>query len=129
MRPDLVVVLTPALDHDLRIDSIAKPLHRQALIAELAVEGLVRAVLPWLARIDERRFDVLAREPSQDRAGQELRAVVGSQVPRSSMPADEPGEYLDHAVAADTASDIDRQRLARELRLTPTSEMQDGKCC
>lgn len=79
MRPDLVVVLTPALDHDLRIDSIAKPLHRQALIAELAVEGLVRAVLPWLARIDERRFDVLAREPSQDRAGQELRAVVGSQ--------------------------------------------------
>ena len=26
MRPDLVVVLAPVLDHDLRIDSIAKPL-------------------------------------------------------------------------------------------------------
>jgi hypothetical protein len=89
MRPDLVVVLTPVLDHDLRIDSIAKPLHRQALIAELAVEGLVRAVLPRLAWIDERRFDVLVSEPAQDRAGQELRAVVGSQMSRSSMHADE----------------------------------------
>ena len=48
MRSDLVVVLAPALDHDLRIDSIAKPLHRQALVAKLAVEGLVGAVLPGL---------------------------------------------------------------------------------
>jgi len=48
MRSDLVVVPPPALDDDLRINSIAKPLYRQALIAELPVEGLVRAVLPRL---------------------------------------------------------------------------------
>ena len=70
MRPDLVVVPTPVLDHDLRIDTITKPLHRQALVAELAVEGFVGAVLPRLARVDQRRLDLLVSEPAQNRARQ-----------------------------------------------------------
>lgn len=43
---NLVLVPPPVLDDDLRIDAIAKPLHRQTIIAELAVEGLVGTVLP-----------------------------------------------------------------------------------
>ena len=58
MGSDLVEVPSPGLDHDLRINSVAKPLHRQALVAELAVEGLVHAVLPRLSRIDRRSVDV-----------------------------------------------------------------------
>ena len=42
MRTDLVVLTPELLDRDLRIDSVSEPLHRQALIAELAVEGLDR---------------------------------------------------------------------------------------
>ena len=49
MGSHLVVVPSPALDHDLRINSIAKPLHRKTLIAEFAVERLIGAVLPGLS--------------------------------------------------------------------------------
>ena len=55
----------------------------QALVAELAVERFVGAVLPGLARIDVRSVDVGLRQPAQDRSGHELRPVVGSQVLRA----------------------------------------------
>ena len=52
MRPDLVVVLSPRIDHSLCFSSIAKPLHAQVFVAELAVEALGHDVLPrdaaWL---------------------------------------------------------------------------------
>ncbi len=80
MRSILVVVTTPVFDHDLRIDPILEPLQAQALVAELAVEALVGTVLPRLARIDVRGVDVRRQQPAQDRAGDELRAVVGAQV-------------------------------------------------
>ena len=67
MRSNLVVMLPPALDHDLRINSVPEPLHRQALIAELAVEGFVRAVLPGLAGIDGCGVDMRLVKPLQDR--------------------------------------------------------------
>jgi len=67
MRSDLVVVTPPALDYDLRINSIAKPLHRRALVAEFPVEGLVRPVLPRLPWFDQRRFDLLLSEPLENR--------------------------------------------------------------
>lgn len=49
VRPDLVVVLTPGLDDDLGLATRAEPLDGQALVAKLAVEALVGAVLPRLA--------------------------------------------------------------------------------
>jgi len=48
MRPILVAVTTPALDHDLRIDAVLEPLQAQALVAKLPDEGLVRAAPPKL---------------------------------------------------------------------------------
>src|SRR6185437_14383002 len=102
MWSDLVVVSAPALYDDLRVDSVAKPLHRQALIAELPVEGLVGAVLPGLAWLDQRRFDLFRDQPPQDSAGEEFRTVVRSQVLRSAVHADELGEHFLHSSAADT---------------------------
>jgi len=52
MGAHLVVVHTPVLDNDLRLDPITKPFCCQTLVPELAVEAFVRAVLPWLARVD-----------------------------------------------------------------------------
>jgi hypothetical protein len=46
MRPHRVVVPTPSLDDDLRLGARAEPFEAEALVAELAVEALVDAVLP-----------------------------------------------------------------------------------
>ena len=46
MRAHLVVVLPPLLDADPSLDAIPKPLHAQVLVAELAVERFVSAILP-----------------------------------------------------------------------------------
>ena len=59
MRAHLVVMPPPALDHDLRLGPRPEPLQAQALVAELAVEALRRAILPGLAGIDQRRVDAL----------------------------------------------------------------------
>jgi hypothetical protein len=59
MRPDVVVVATPHFDADLGFDAIPKPLQRQVLNAELPVEGFVCSVLPRIAGIDERRFNLV----------------------------------------------------------------------
>ena len=67
MRAHVVVMPTPDLDEDARFSAAAEPFHAQALVAELAVEALVVAVLPWLAGIDESRIDVGGAEPFQNR--------------------------------------------------------------
>ena len=71
MRPHLVVVLTPRLDDDLGLGPGAEPFEAQALVAELAVETLRRAVLPGLARIDQGCLDALVDDPLQERARDE----------------------------------------------------------
>ena len=62
-----VVVLSPDLDHDLGFTPSAKPLQAQTLVAQFAVERFVGAVLPRLARIDER--SLTRCEISTGRAG------------------------------------------------------------
>ena len=78
MRPHRVEVAPPLLDPDLGVDAIPKPLQRDELVAELAVERFVGAILPRLAWIDQRRLDASVLQPPQDRAGHKLRTVVPS---------------------------------------------------
>lgn len=111
MWTDLVVLTPKLLDQHLRIDPVLEPLHAQALVSELAIEGFVRAVLPRLAGVDVRGIDVRFRQPAQDRSGDELWAIVGSEVPRSAMRAHEPRENLDDATRADAAGHVDGQAL------------------
>ena len=75
MWSNLAVMTPPVLDENLRIHLVCKPLHAQALVTELAVEALARSVLPGLARIDMSCIDLRAGQPTQDRSGDELRAV------------------------------------------------------
>ena len=58
MWPYSIVMPTPDFDQDARFDAVAKPFHVQALVAEFAVEALVVAVLPRLARIDQGSVDL-----------------------------------------------------------------------
>ena len=52
-------MLPPLIDDGFRFDTVAKPFHRQAFIAEFAIEAFRRSVLPRLARIDQRDVEIL----------------------------------------------------------------------
>ena len=114
-RTDVVVVATPDFDHDAGLDTIAEPLRRQTLVAELAVEALVVAVLPKFARVDERSLHLCLCEPIQDRVADEFGPVVRTQEPRRTVLGDQAREHFDHAGRTDRAPDIDRQTFASEF--------------
>lgn len=115
MGANVVVVLAPRLDDDDRFPARSEPLDAETLVAEFAVEALVGAVLPGLARIDQRRLDVLLHDPLQDRLADELGAIVGAQEGRSATLADQTAQNLNDAPGADAASHIDRQALSGVL--------------
>ena len=115
MRPHLVVVLPPRLDHNLRLGPGAEPFEAQAFVAELAVEALRGPILPGLARIDQRGLDTLVDDPLQQRSGDELRPIVRTQIERRAARRDEPRKYLDDARRADAATRWPFVLLGREL--------------
>lgn len=115
MGSNLVVLTPPVFDDDLRIDSVSEPLHRQAFIAELAVERFVRAVLPRLAGFNVCGVDVGLCEPLQYGPRDELRAVVGAYMTRVAMHADQSAQHFDDPPGANTASHIDGQAFSREF--------------
>src|SRR5687768_404306 len=94
MRADFVVMSPPLLDAHLRVRAVAEPLQREMLIAELPVERFVRAILPRLAGVDERRFDLRRLEPPENRSSNELWTVVGAQVARRPVHAHELRQHL-----------------------------------
>jgi hypothetical protein len=75
---DLGVLAPELFDDDLRIDSNSEPLHGHVPIAQLAVEGLVRAVMPGLAGIDAGGIDAGLQQPAQYRSGDELRTYLAA---------------------------------------------------
>ena len=72
MRPDGVEVFKPRGDDYPCLCPTAEPFHVQALVPEFAVEALIDAILPWLARIDECRRDPLIGYPLQNGPRDEL---------------------------------------------------------
>ena len=87
----------------------------QALVAKLAVEALRRAILPGLARIDQRGCDTLADDPRQQRARDEFRPIVRAQIKRRATLRYQPRQHLDYARRADAAVDLDRKALLGPL--------------
>lgn len=79
MRPDLVVMLAPDLDNDLRFSAAAEPFQAQALVPELAVEAFGAAILPRFSWLNDCHANALVTGPAQQRVGNELRTVVGAQ--------------------------------------------------
>lgn len=73
-----VVELPPLLDQHPRFSEIAEPLPIQALVSELAVEALHKAVLPRTPRCNEDRTDALIAQPAHDRSRRKLRALIGA---------------------------------------------------
>ena len=80
MRTDLIVMPPPGFDDNLCLAPRSEPFQVQALVAELAIETLARAVLPGLARIDQGCLDALVDHPLQDGAGDKLGTVAHSEL-------------------------------------------------
>jgi hypothetical protein len=116
MRADLVVVPPPLGDAHSRFDPVPKPLQAEILVPKLPVEGFIGSILPRLAGVNQRRFDLRGVEPAQDGGGDELRPVVRAQVRRRAVHADELGQDLDDARGPEAPGDVDRQALARDNR-------------
>ena len=68
------------------------------LVAKLAVEGLVVAVLPRTARCDMEGLHCDPAEPVSDRLGGELAAVIRADVIGCTMADKELGQDLQHIV-------------------------------
>src|SRR5437764_1797834 len=47
MRPDVVVLEAPVIDHDLGLEAVVEQLQVQQLLAHPAVVGLDVGILPW----------------------------------------------------------------------------------
>ena len=115
VRPLFVVFAPPACDEDLRLRQRGEDLSVEALVAQLAIEGLDIAVLPGAARLDEEGRDADAREPGPDRMGRELGAVVGAQRGGWAALDEELGQTGEDVVGPQAAGDHDGEALARVL--------------
>jgi hypothetical protein len=80
VRPYRVVVPTPALDDHLRFLQGVEDLSFQQLIPELRVEALAIAVLPGATRLNVSRLRPDRANPGPNRFGDELAAVVGTNI-------------------------------------------------
>ena len=67
MRPDRVVMVSPAFDEHLRLLQCVEDLSIEQLVSEFPIEWLVVSVLPWASGFDEQRLNVETREPAPDR--------------------------------------------------------------
>lgn len=56
MRSDGVVLIAPLLEDDSSLLQTVEDFLIEAFVAQLAVEGLAIAVLPWTARLDVERL-------------------------------------------------------------------------
>ena len=80
MRTDLIVMAPPGFDDNLCLTPGPEPFQVQALVPELAIETLARAVLPRLAGIDQGCLDALIDHPLENRAGDKLGTIAHSEL-------------------------------------------------
>ena len=99
-----IVLAPPLLDQHGRLRQRVEDLPVQQLVAELAVEALVVAVLPRAARLDKEHLDAHAPQPPPHELRGELRSVVRPQILGRPVSDEQIGQHLEHVVRADLAS-------------------------
>ena len=115
MRPDCVVVLAPPFDDDPGLLQRVENLAVEQLVAKLRVEALAIAVLPRAAGHDVGRSRPDSGNPLTHRPGNELWAVVGTNVAGHAAQDEQVGKRVDHVDGFQLPSDPDRQAFPGEL--------------
>ncbi len=80
MRAHGIVVTAPAFDDDLGFAQGVEDLAVEQLVAQTRVEAFDEAGLPWAARRDVGSLRADRADPLLHRFGNELRAIVGTDV-------------------------------------------------
>ena len=115
MRPDGVVVTTPALDDDLRFAQRVEDLAIEQLVAQPGIEALDEAVLPRAARCDVGGLCADGGDPLLHRLGDELRAIVGADVLGHAAQDEQVGQHIDDVDGFEPARYPDGQAFVGEL--------------
>jgi hypothetical protein len=115
MRPDRIVVTSPALDDDLSLSKREEDFAIQQFIPQTGVEALDEAVLPGTSRCDVCGAGTNRRDPVLDSFGDELRTVIRSNVLRYAAQDEQVGQGIDHIDGLQFAINPDRQAFVSEL--------------
>lgn len=109
MRPDAVVGGLPKTDHGPRFLRRVENLLSQALVAKLAFEALVVAILPRRSGSDVLDLRVSFSDPFAQRLRDHLGAIVAADVLRDAVQAHCLRQRLDHTDAVDASRHLQRQ--------------------
>src|SRR3954469_1295236 len=115
MRANRIVVTAPALDDDLRLAQRVEDLAIEQFVAQARIEALDKAVLPWAARRDVGGLRADAADPLLHRFGNELRAIVGTDMPGNTAQDEQVGEHIDDIDRLEPVRDPNGQALVGEL--------------
>src|SRR5258708_3315238 len=115
MGPDRVVVTTPAFDDDLRLSQCVEDLAVEQLVTQAGIKTLDKAVLPGTAGRDVGGLCADGTDPILHRLGNELRAIIGPDMPRHAAQDEQVGEHIDDVDRLEPARYPNGQALASEL--------------
>src|SRR5215475_4197919 len=115
MRADRVVVAPPALDDDLGLAQCVEDLAVEQLIAQARIETLDEAILPRAARCDVRRLCPDRADPFLHGLGNELGAIIGTNVPGYAAQDKQIREHVDDIDRLEPARYPDSQAFMGEL--------------
>ena len=108
-------MVAPVFDHDLGLGERVEDLSVQKLIAELGVEALAIAVLPWASRLDERRLRTDRDDPFSHSLRDELRAIVRPHMSGRTAQNEQVRQNVDDVDRVQLPIDPDRQAFAGEF--------------
>src|SRR6188472_1907983 len=115
MRPDSVVVASPALDDDLRFTQRIEDLAIEEFIAQAGIEAFDEAVLPGTARCNIGGPCADGSDPVLHGLGDELGSIVGTDVPGNTAQDEEVRQCVDDVDGFEPAGHPDRKALMGEL--------------
>src|SRR5436190_17981772 len=96
MRANHIVVTSPALDDDLGFTQRVEDLTVEQFVAQARIEAFDEAVLPRAAGGDVSGLRPDGADPLLHRCGDELRAIVGTDVLGDAAQDEQVGEHGDH---------------------------------
>src|SRR5690606_30135325 len=103
------------LDDDLCLGKAVEDFAVEQFIAQFRVEAFAIAVLPWAARLDERGLCADGHNPLPHGLGDELRAIVGTNMAGHTAQNEQVRQNVDDVGRVKLATDPDRQALPSEL--------------
>ena len=115
MWPDGIVVTAPAFDDDLRFTQRVEDLATEQFITQPRIETLDKAVFPRAAGRDVGGLRTDRSDPFLHGYGEELRAVVGTNVGGNAPQDEQVRQHVDDIDRSEPARHPDGQALVGEL--------------